>query len=73
VGRAAGVGLRSDAATYIGGQQGALTGSIYSRVPVVLVEMVTLSHRGDDAFIATDAGQLSMARALTAGIAAGLK
>lgn len=73
VGKVKAKGLRSDAATYIGSKQGALTGSIYSRVPVVLIEMVTLSHPSDDRFIATDAGQLAMAKAITAGIAAGLK
>jgi N-acetylmuramoyl-L-alanine amidase len=73
VGKVKAKGLRSDAATYVGSKQGALTGSIYSRVPVVLVEMVTLSHRGDDVFIASDAGQTIMARAITAGIMAGLK
>jgi N-acetylmuramoyl-L-alanine amidase len=73
VGKVKAKGLRTDAATYIGGRQGALTGSIYSRVPVVLVEMVTLSHAGDDAFIASDAGQTTMAKALAAGIAAAVK
>jgi N-acetylmuramoyl-L-alanine amidase len=35
--------------------------------------MVTLSHKSDDSFIATDAGQTTMAKAITAGIVAGLK
>jgi N-acetylmuramoyl-L-alanine amidase len=60
-------GIRGDSRTYVGERQGALTGSIFSRVPVVLVEMVTLSDAGDAAFISTDAGVDRMARALAAG------
>ena len=63
-------GLQSDTRTLIGGQQGALTGSIYSQVPVVLVEMCVLSNSKDDAFIASEAGQDTMARALAAGVLA---
>lgn len=61
-------GVRGDSRTYVGERQGALTGSIFSLVPVVLVEMVTLSDPGDAAFISTEAGVDRMARALAAGV-----
>lgn len=73
VGKVKAKGLRTDKATYIGSKQGALTGSIYSGVPVVLIEMVTLSYAGDDAFIASVNGQAAMAKAIAVGIEAGLK
>jgi len=66
-------GLHGDTATLIGSRQGALTGSICSKVPVVCIEMVTLSHPSDDAFMASDAGQSLMAKAIAAGIAAALQ
>ncbi len=62
-------GVKGDTATKIGGQQGALTGSIYSNVPTVTVEMVFLSSKTDAAFIRTEKGQEKMAYALATGIA----
>lgn len=62
-------GLHTDSATMIGGRQrGALTGSIYSKVPVVLVEMAVLQNASDDRFIASNKGQEAMAKAIEAGI-----
>ena len=61
-------GVRGDSRSLIGGQQGALTGSIFSEVPVVLIEMVTLSNRQDAAFIRSIAGQSLMAQAIAQGI-----
>ena len=58
--------------TAVGGRQGALTGSIFSEVPVVLVEMATITLRGDEAFMASERGQARMARALAAGVRAAL-
>lgn len=63
-------GLHTDRKTKIGGKQGALTGSILSHVPVVLVEMCVLGNPKDEAFIATEAGKDKMARALAAGVEA---
>jgi len=64
-------GLHTDSATMIGGRQrGALTGSIYSQLPVILVEMAVLQNESDDKFISTDAGQKAMAKAIAAGIEA---
>jgi N-acetylmuramoyl-L-alanine amidase len=62
-------GVRGDSKTAIGEQQGALTGSIFSDVPVVLIEMVTLSNRHDAAFIKGSRGQSLMAQAIANGIA----
>jgi N-acetylmuramoyl-L-alanine amidase len=62
-------GVLGDSRTFIGGRQGALTGSIFSRVPIVTVEMAVLTHAADARFIASPDGQRRMARALAAGIA----
>lgn len=62
-------GVRGDSRTLVGSRQGALTGSIHSRVPAVLVEMVTLSNPRDAAFIKAEEGRRLMARAIAAGIA----
>ncbi|PIP21960.1 MAG: hypothetical protein COX39_00045 [Candidatus Nealsonbacteria bacterium CG23_combo_of_CG06-09_8_20_14_all_40_13] len=61
-------GIKTDRQTLIGAQQGALTGSIYSEVPVVLVEMVFLTDKKDAAFISKPAGQEKMVFALAKGI-----
>jgi N-acetylmuramoyl-L-alanine amidase len=62
-------GVRGDSKTAVGEQQGALTGSIFSEVPIVLIEMVTLSNARDAAFIKTPAGESLMAQAIAGGIA----
>jgi N-acetylmuramoyl-L-alanine amidase len=61
-------GVRGDSRTAVGAKQGALTGSIFSEVPVVLVEMVTLSNPRDAAFIKDAKGQSLMAQAIAHGI-----
>lgn len=61
-------GVRGDSKTFVGSRQGALTGSIFSEIPVVLIEMVTLSNARDAAFIKTADGQEQMARAIADGI-----
>lgn len=61
-------GVRGDSKTLIGSKQGALTGSIFSQVPVVTVEMVVLSNKSDAEFIKSEAGQEKMAQALAAGV-----
>ena len=63
-------GLMSDVRTAVGGRQGALTGSIFSEVPVVLVEMATITLRHDEAFMASEKGQARMAAALADGVRA---
>ena len=52
-----GRGVQGDSKTFIGGKQGALTGSIFSTVPIVTVEMVVLGKASDEKFIRADAGQ----------------
>ncbi len=61
-------GVRGDSQTFIGGKQGALTGSIFSQVPVITIEMVVLSHKSDALFIQTEEGQRKMAQAIADGV-----
>ena len=61
-------GLRGDSKTLVGSKQGALTGSIFSEVPVVTVEMVVLSNTGDAEFIKAEEGQSLMARSIAEGV-----
>jgi len=61
-------GLKGDEKTLIGSRQGALTGSIFSEVPVLLVEMVDLTNPKDDAFIASKEGQDLYVEALVRAI-----
>jgi N-acetylmuramoyl-L-alanine amidase len=61
-------GVRGDSRTFVGSQQGALTGSIFSEVPVVTVEMAVLTDRSDARFIGSPEGQVRMAGAITAGV-----
>jgi len=62
-------GVRGDSKTLIGSKQGVLTGSIFSEVPVVTIEMVVLSNKSDAEFIKSEAGQQKMVLALAAGVA----
>ena len=61
-------GVLGDSKTYIGEKQGALTGSIFSEVPVITIEMVVLSHPRDAAFIRSDSGAAAMAGSIAAGV-----
>jgi N-acetylmuramoyl-L-alanine amidase len=64
-------GLLTDGQTAIGARNGgALTGSIHSRVPVLLVEMCVITDPKDEAFIASEKGRAKMVEALRAGIRA---
>ena len=65
-------GCLPDIRTAVGSKQGALTGSIWSQVPVVLVEMCVLTNARDEAFLLSDSGQERMAKALAAGVEAAL-
>jgi N-acetylmuramoyl-L-alanine amidase len=64
------LGIKGDSKTYVGSQQGALTGSIFSHVPVVTVEMVVITQPDQEAFISSPEGQDRMARAIFSGIEA---
>jgi N-acetylmuramoyl-L-alanine amidase len=57
-------GLMTDRQTAIGARQGALTGSIYSQVPTVLIEMVVLTNPRDEAFVLSKAGEQALAKAI---------
>ncbi len=62
-------GVRTDYQTKVGREQGgALTGSIFSEVPVVTIEMVTLSDPSDAEFIKTEEGQRRMAQSIADGV-----
>jgi N-acetylmuramoyl-L-alanine amidase len=63
-------GLRTDLQTAVGARQGALTGSIFSKVPVLLVEMVVLTNPKDEAFILSKTGRARMVEALAQGVLA---
>ncbi len=62
------LGIKGDSKTGVGSRQGALTGSIFSRIPVLTVEMVVITQPEGEAFISSQEGQDSMARAIAAGI-----
>ena len=63
-------GIKGDSQTAVGGKQGALTGSIFSHVPALTVEMCVLTNAHDYRFIRTADGQQAMAEALLAGVEA---
>jgi N-acetylmuramoyl-L-alanine amidase len=62
------LGIKGDSKTFVGSQQGALTGSIFSTIPVVTVEMAVITQPDDEAFISSPEGQDRMARAIFAGL-----
>ena len=66
------IGLFPDTKTAVGRKQGALTGSVFSKVPVLLVEMCVMGSRHDEEFIRSKSGQKRMAEALLKGIEAAL-
>ena len=62
-------GIKSDRSTAVGTKMGgALVGSIHSKVPVTLVEMVFLNNPKDAAFIKSEAGKEKMAQGLAEGV-----
>ena len=67
------LGIKGDSKTAVGAQQGALTGSIFSEIPVLTVEMVVITQPEGEAFISSEEGQMKMARAMAAGIRAYFK
>jgi len=67
-GHLTGRGIHGDSATYIGSRQGALTGSIFSQVPVLTIEMCVLTNASDEQFIVSLSGQQLMMQALQRGL-----
>ena len=65
-------GLLPDTRTAVGSKQGALTGSIFSKVPVLLVEMVTLTNAKDEAFMSNPKTRRKMVLALEKGTRAAI-
>lgn len=63
-------GYHSDRATKVGGQYGALKGSIHAEVPSILVEMAVLNSAQDEAVIASSSGRKAVAKAIRKGIEA---
>jgi N-acetylmuramoyl-L-alanine amidase len=63
-------GLRGEEGTFIGAKQGALTGSIFSKVPTLLVEMIFITSQQDAEWIKQESNKRVMAQALAAGIRA---
>ncbi|HNS08978.1 MAG TPA: N-acetylmuramoyl-L-alanine amidase, partial [Candidatus Ozemobacteraceae bacterium] len=61
---------KTDSVTYVGSKQGALTGSIFSQVPTVVIEMVYLNNASNAAFIKEPQNQELMAGAILQGILA---
>ena len=61
-------GLKGDESTFHGRIQGALTGSIFSKVPVLLIEMCFLTNKKDADWIRQEKNKEKMASALAAGI-----
>lgn len=61
-------GLKTDRQTAVGKKNGALAGSIYSKVPVFLIEMATLTNSKDEAYLSSESGQATVADALEGGV-----
>ena len=61
-------GLYGDSRTAVGSSQGALTFSIFSKIPTATIEMAVLTNKNDAAYMKTEAGQRKMAQAIAAGI-----
>lgn len=64
------LGVKGDSKTLVGSpsHQGALTFSIFSKIPTVTIEMVVLTNPDDARFIKSEGGQLQMAEAIAAGV-----
>ena len=67
------LGVAGDSETYVGKKQGALTGSIFSAVTVLTIEMCVLTNPEDEKFISSSKGKALMVKALLQGCLAVLK
>ena len=63
---------QGDEHTFVGGKHGALIGSIHSKIPSILVEMVVLNVPKDEKFISSAATRKKLAKAIADGIDAAL-
>jgi len=66
-------GLKSDTQTAVGAKQRALTASIFSKVPVVLVETCVLTNPHDEALVSTPEAQQRIADALADAVMTAIK
>jgi N-acetylmuramoyl-L-alanine amidase len=66
-------GLKTEASTLIGSRQGALTGSIFSTRPVLLVEMIVLTKAEDEAWMTKNDHRDLYAKALAKAVQAVFK
>ena len=64
----ASLGVFGDSHTAVGSSQGALTFSIFSKVPTLTIEMAVLTNKHDAEYMKAEQGQLKMAQAIAAGI-----
>lgn len=62
------LGIKGDSKTGVGAHQGALTGSIFSGIPVVTMEMVVITDPEQESFFASDEKQETMAGTIADGI-----
>lgn len=62
-------GLKGDELSNVGSKQGAFTGSIFSKVPVMLLEMCFLDNKKDADWIRVKENRTKMAKAIAAGCA----
>jgi N-acetylmuramoyl-L-alanine amidase len=69
-GQLPGNGLRGDDRSRPGGKRGALAGSVFSEVPVLLVEMAFLTNPVDAAWLGRPRNRQRMAAALARGVMA---
>jgi N-acetylmuramoyl-L-alanine amidase len=65
-------GIKTDSDTEVGAKQGALTGSIYSKVPTFLVDMVVLKNQHDEAWISNHKNVPKLVNAIDKGVLAAL-
>lgn len=61
-------GVYGDSRTQVGSNQGALTYSIFSKIPTLTIEMAVLTNKKDAAFMKSEQGQEKMAQAIAGGI-----
>jgi N-acetylmuramoyl-L-alanine amidase len=65
-------GVKTDAQTAVGAKQGALTGSIYSKVPTFLVDLAVLGNPHDEAWLLNRKNVPKLVKALDKGVLAAL-
>jgi N-acetylmuramoyl-L-alanine amidase len=62
------LGIAGDSVTFVGGKQGALTGSIFSKIPALTLEMGVLTQPRDERFLVSPEGQRRLVGAMVHGL-----